>query len=503
MTRDAAPLLAGIAAAWVLLWAFAPPEYGYPVGTDWGQYLSAAEYLWLPRPDTQFPAWRRPLFPWLVGAIGTGVGYVAAAQALSTLSAAVLVAAAGLIAAILAGPRVGGLAAVAATFVLTVTAAMTWVSPYPSLAAAAAVALAAAVVAAERASLVAAIVAGAAAGVAWAIDDRGLATVGLVGALVAVGPWPTWRARAGAAVAAAGVGAGGFAAIVAAIDPGTAHLPLGAQIRTQTAIRTAFLRYDGADPALVQLCRAPGPAQPWDACGRALVAWNLGELLKVRAIPPPWVAPLALAALIPGRSWRDSAVAAMLLAGSWGALLAGAGLVAYGDRYALPFVAPIAALTLVGGARVGERLLGWRIDRALAGAIGAAVVLLAWAPARFAALPPALMPPEAQVAEIDRWLATLPDGAPVIDCTGLHVQLALLPDPPTGLRSIDPGHPECAAAARAASDGWLLTQDAPPLIGRPRRAPGLDVAELERQGWRAERSFTAAPEAVRVWRRGP
>jgi len=57
--------------------------YSFPNGSDWSQYLMASEFIWRYAPDLNYPPWREPLYPYLLGLFSFG-DYLRSAMILST-----------------------------------------------------------------------------------------------------------------------------------------------------------------------------------------------------------------------------------------------------------------------------------------------------------------------------------------------------------------------------------------------------------------------------------
>ena len=73
------------------------PVVNHPLGSDWGHYFTAAEYIWNPVDGIAYPDFRKPWFGWLIGGLGQGIGYLDAAQWVGRVSMVLMVgAAAGL-----------------------------------------------------------------------------------------------------------------------------------------------------------------------------------------------------------------------------------------------------------------------------------------------------------------------------------------------------------------------------------------------------------------------
>lgn len=355
------PLLAGVAVGCFLLWwrgaAFVPLEV--PVGPDWHQYFMAA---WKVMGDLaqDYPAFRLPLYPWLVGSLGTWLGYAPTALLLSSCAMVLVVLCAGGAARLLAGPWAGGVAALSVPLVATNAEAARWASQYPVFGALAGLALVASLALVRGPRWPWALVAGAAAGLTWAVDNRGVVVLVIAALLtiLALSRSLRWRERGLlAGLFCVGFALGPFAQrLLQVVARPSSHWLLQFQ-RGQSMGDIQNLRVEG----LVELCtpafvEQAGLLDGWRyPCGQALLAHNLRDFgvelpagLLLSAIALPLV-------LLPGRQgWRGSAASALVLLPVLAAMAFAATLIDLPGRYYLPFAVPLALLVPVGLARLGH-----------------------------------------------------------------------------------------------------------------------------------------------------
>lgn len=63
-------------------WWLVQPLPFFPTGVDWTQYIAGAEYIWHSDPSVLYPAWRKPLYPYLLGLFAVD-SYAQAARTLN------------------------------------------------------------------------------------------------------------------------------------------------------------------------------------------------------------------------------------------------------------------------------------------------------------------------------------------------------------------------------------------------------------------------------------
>ena len=134
MNTDLSPRLFAVAIIIVMgvAWS-AVPSISHPLGSDWGHYFTAAEFIWNPIEGLAYPDFRKPWFGWLIGGLGQGMGYLAAAQFVGKVSLLGMILGAALLGAALASRWVG---LVAGGTILLMPLAMDgalWVNHYPLL----------------------------------------------------------------------------------------------------------------------------------------------------------------------------------------------------------------------------------------------------------------------------------------------------------------------------------------------------------------------------------
>lgn len=500
------PLLLGLAAA--LLWLLHPGwiRFGYPAGADWDSYLASAAHLWIEPTAYHYNEWRQPAYPWLIGLIGTELGYVFAGQLLAVLGSLGVVLGAGLLGRALATPAAGGLAALVAASLPVVVDGTIWVNPYPVVGACTALALAAAAWCLRWPHPVPAVVAGLFGGAYLALDPRGLAVAIALPLLVGLGPGrPRRRVLLFALVGLGLLGGWGFdrglqRAHGLELRPLSSQLELQhEQVRGPGAPEHDALMH-GAEACTREGKQRLGPKALLGECARERRSRNVDYLReRSRILPPLAAVALLLACLIPARwGWRSSLASALVFLPSAAALWLGFSWVAYVDRYLLPVAALWACLAPVGILRAFGLLARRWPDRPRLALLGPGLAV-AWV----ALVPPGLHPGdlldpaqhivrrkgELPVAvdprqELADWAAKAigPDDM-VLDCGELRLGIRALPERPEvwdapphdracRKRILDPPEVE--------GELWLIT-----LHQRGREPdPRLPDAEwVARQGW--------------------
>jgi len=87
------------------------PVIHHPLGSDWGHYFTAAEYIWDRVDGIAYPDFRKPWFGWILGGVGQTLGYFDAARTIGHASLVIMVGSAGLLATALANRLAGVVAA--------------------------------------------------------------------------------------------------------------------------------------------------------------------------------------------------------------------------------------------------------------------------------------------------------------------------------------------------------------------------------------------------------
>jgi hypothetical protein len=431
-------LLAIAGAAWLSV-----PVIDHPLGSDWGHYFSAAEYLWDPIDGLAYPDFRKPWFGWLLGGLGQSLGYLKAAQLISKLALMVTVGAAALLTAALAN-RLAGL--VAAASVLLMPLAMDgalWVNHYPLLGAAVGLAFASAAAAVRWRQLTWVVLAGAAAGASFALDLRGSVAVPVAGALVLLGSWSARSAFSRLIVF--GVVLGGIMAhaqwLEVAFD--VPQLPIEQQLMVQRAGTLEQARRGLVGGEAVQVACGALAVRPfdistaWSACGVALRQASFERLATTQLIPQFGFMGFLFLCLVPTRErWRSMLTSAMVFGAPMLSVAVGMAWVTYFDRYLLPFAVVLSAMVPVGV----DRVLGAvsarsgalsRFSAPLGAVIASALALYVWPgwSARSLDAPEAVQSSEYHAGVLAAWArADVAQGDGIIDCAGLAIDSLLLPD---------------------------------------------------------------------------
>jgi hypothetical protein len=471
--RREAPFLLGLVLGMGALWmrGRAFEWTGQPLGPDWHQYFMAT---WkLARGVTQdYPVFRLPLYPWVLGVLGARTGYSPAAVFLSSLSCLTLVGAAALLARALAGRWAGALAAVAVPSVATTLESTRWAAQYPFLAALTGLGLAAGAAAVRWPGLAWPALAGLGSGLCWVTDGRGLVVVVLAAVLVLLGTRRGVRGWAGPLLFALGAAVGPAAqwGLQVVPRPSTTWLLQFQRGQTLDDIQRSSLsdlaQVCGQGFLAVEPLRAMG-----DSCGRALLAHNFGGIGPELPCGVGLSVAGLLLALAPGRAgWRGVAASGVVFGGTAVALAFAASLALLPGRYVLQFAAPAAALLPVALVRLsqtaprGRSVVPWL-------AVAGAAWLLVVGPR----LPPTRPGPVEVVrarllAEVRARVA--PEDQ-LLDCShNLKVEVALLPaihhpDPAAFGEAPDPGR--CQRWARGPDPGegarWLITDQDRMLAG--------------------------------------
>lgn len=508
LTREL-PLLLGVLLALGFLLHPGFDRFGFPEGSDWDSYLASAAHLLLDAKQFAYNPWRQPLYPLLVGGLGSALGaWALAGQLVALLSCLAMVVAAGLLGRALHGPWVGGLAALSTCLNPVLVDASFWVNPYPVVGACCGLAVALAACCARWPRVGLAVGVSVLAGAAWAFDPRTLLISLALPILVALAPARSSRRAllAGLVVAGLGLGWGANKALV-----GHYELELRS-VQSQLSEQHDFAGRPGHTgahqlPLTGQLdaCgvaeRGPiGPGTLVGRCAQQLRRKNLGELWDRGYLPPGLLSLAFLLSLVsPWPRGRRGVVASVLVFGPpVVALLSGVSLVQYADRYLLPFatclgvLAPLALARLAAvAARVGAPR---RWARGVSAVVAVLCVVAVWpgvaledlrAPQRIPGRPVRDVPLDQDVRLVI--LAVLDESMAsedlLLDCSDQWIAQALLPRR-IQVRAEPPHGPQCERWVRRppAVSGipWLLV--ATPPHGRKARSritPDLLLAS----GW--------------------
>jgi len=506
------------AAAVVILMACAwsaVPDIGHPLGSDWGHYFTAAEFIWNPVDGLAYPDFRKPWFGWLMGGVGQGMGYLAAAQMIGKISLAGMVLGAALLGASMASRWVG---LVAGGTVILMPLAMDgalWVNHYPALGAAVGLAFGAGAAAMRWRWTGWVILAGIAAGIAWALDFRGLIALPAAAGLVLLGGLRFGLKSCILRLAVFGaVFSGPFAQDVWLQR--TFSIPQ-LEVASQLAVqRKGTLEQIGqglvGGDRVRQACSGQRVerfrvASAGTECATALRTSSIERLAALGLIPSGivltagafWLLPSA-----PRRRWTVALAGAGIVGAPMLSLYMGMGWVTYFDRYVLPFAVIIAALLPVAAGRVADLVpVRWLRDP-LGGVLALGATALVWPglSARNIDAPERVQSSEYHAGVFAEWAsASLGPADGVIDCAGLAVDSLLLP------RRIDyvrypPGDPECVALIKAptrrSGQTFLITmhRDLPP-NSSPTDLP-YGVSAIAAQGW-VEAKHTLDVDGYRLW----
>jgi hypothetical protein len=513
------PLLLAVAAwGWVSL-----PTIDHPLGSDWGHYFTAAEYIWMPTDSLAYPDFRKPWFGWILGGLGSWVGYLDAAQWLGRVSMVAMVGSAALLGTALAN-RWAGLASAAVVVMMPlVMDGALWVNHYPLLGAAVGAGIALSASAARWPGLAWVVSAGLVSGAAMALDARGTIAVVVASLLVVLGSVDLGLRRTGLRVLL-------FASMVAAIwahdgwlqdSFNVPQLEFAQQLQVQRKGTLEQIQQgifddskleDACDGVAVQAFSVDAT---WTSCGDALRNSSLARLQKLALLPSGWTLWMVLLALLPATGWsrrgrmRSVCISAVVFGGPALSVWAGMAWVTYFDRYVLPFSVLMAALVPIGMSRLSG-LLGLSLGRfsklmPLAAALGA----LCWALVQWPSLggrdldaPERVRSSEYHAGALARWVQdeTSPDDH-VIDCAGLAIDSLLLPIRTNYVR-FPPGDEQCVAllSKPGKSNGrtFLITmhRDIPPQY-RPTDLP-FNAAAVAALGW-IEVGQGLPIEGYRVW----
>ncbi len=503
------PLILGLLLGWVLLlrWGHAFVITPVPVGPDWNQYFMAAWKV-IHRLPEDYPEFRYPLYPWLVGTLGARLGYVAAAVILSSLGATLIVLAAGLGARALAGPWAGGLAAAAVPWVETTLQSARWSSQYAVLGAAGGLAVAMGAWAARRPRPWIFLATGLAAGLVWAVDARGVPFAVTVALLSAVGLTRriSWKGRCAALLAwAAGFLVGPVSQARLEVIP---RRPSAYLVAVQRRMAMEDIRAFRT-PGIYEACRGrryeaiPLLDMPFTSCGKALLRHNLG--LYGRELPFGLILTLVAlpAALLPGRGgWRATVASGLYFLPPVFILAVVGVILDVPARYLVPYASILAGVVPVGAVRLvrtwAPETTRWRRPlEAVAVCLAGTWLLFAGPPA--AARSPRRNPYTQQQQVMGRLMhavkTRVSDRDRVLDCShNLRIEVALMPrvhEPDPAKVRESPDIRRCRRwvyhPPQGEGDRWLITGKdhflAPGTTGRWKLEVAVRLPEAEGYLW--------------------
>ncbi|MEC9388702.1 MAG: hypothetical protein VX944_01385 [Myxococcota bacterium] len=496
------------------------PVVNHPLGSDWGHYFTAAEYIWDPVDGIAYPDFRKPWFGWLIGGLGQAMGYLDAAQWVSRMSMLVMVASAAGLGWALSNRWCGLVAAAAVPLMPLVMDGALWVNHYPLLSAAVGMAFAAGSAAVRWRQTGWFLLAGLSAGAAWALDMRGGIALAGASALVVLAALRCTPRAAAARLMVFGAAVAMILAHAAWLERAfdVPQLAFEQQLEVQRKGTLEQIRQGLFDDRQLQEACANETVGRFTigasatACGEALRLASYRRLSALQLLPLPATLAAMGVMLVPYRRKRNglgqlavsTAAAAVVLGAPAVSLWAGMGWVTYFDRYVMPFAVLFAAAVPIAAGRV----VSW-IPRCPAwlGAVGALVWVIRSDPgldARSLDSPELAQSSEYHAGEFARWAAESvgPDDR-VLDCAGLAVDSLLLPNRIDYTR-FPPGDPECVSRLRAPDRTrgtlFLITmhRDIPPHLSA--RDLPFNADAVRRQGYEpVEHDLTL--DGYRLWRR--
>ena len=482
--RREGPLLLGIGLACFGLWyrgrAFVPMDW--PAGFDWERYLRETwAYL---HPGTMNSTWLEPLYPYLLAMLGPYLGWSWAGMVISSVALVMVVLGAALLGRALAGPWVGGVAAIAIPLTPQLAAASRWVNLYPLLSGTTALGLAGVVGLARWRTWPWALLGGVGTGLAWAIDGRtvtllpGFVLLALTGAVMA---GSRLRSALLFALFAAGLALGPLLQAELRVVPREKTAEVAEILR---GIELSKLR-NSPDPALRAACAnepsavisVTGLLQP---CASALQADNQTRVDEGL----PWGLFLSLLALpfalLPGRGGRHQSWVAMLaLVPFVGMTVAMSRWIIVTPRYMMQIAAPAAVILPLAAVQLWATLVrhGWWTRLSMVGPVGALGWLWSGGPQHTAVPPLESSSTYQMMAPIVRMIdSTMESDAVMLDCSESHVEVAVLPRSLHGGERNHEGHDweRCAS--------WLVDPDgqtdAYMIVGNRTRVPGIRGTSL-------------------------
>jgi len=511
-------LLAVVAWGWMSL-----PYIEHPLGSDWGHYFTAAEFIWMPTDNLAYPDFRKPWFGWILGGLGSMLGYLDAAQWIGRMSMVAMVGSAALLGTALANRWTGLASAAVIPLMPLVMDGALWVNHYPLLAAAVGAGVAFAAASNRWTGMAWVVCAGLSASAAMALDTRGSIAVVVACVLVILG----------------GVGLGlkrwGFRAAVFVLMVGSvwAHdgwlqksfnvpqLEFEQQLQVQRKGTLEQIQqglFD--DPVLEAACKGTEVQRftvdaAWTACGNALRASSHKRLSALALVPGVGTLLLVLLTLFPAGGWerwgrlRSAIAAAVVFGGPALSVWVGMAWVTYFDRYVLPFAVPMAVLVPVAIARL-LGLFGPALGRfskfvpPIGSVLALCWALVQWPSSGGRALdsPETVRSSEYHAGVLARWVrdeTALNDY--VIDCAGLAIDSLLLPTRIDYTR-FPPGDAQCVKLLSEPGNSrgrtFLITmhRDIPPQY-RPTDLP-FHAPSVSALGW-TEVGQSLPIDGYRVW----
>jgi len=454
---------AGVVAALGILvarGAFRPPDW--PVGYDWFESFGLA-WLHHHRDDLAGHAFRSPVYPWLLGALGE-TPYQVTGVLLASLALALLVVATAVGIHRALGPSAAVAGALAVAVTPAVGFATRWSNLYPLLTAAVCSALVLGLATWARPRPGTALLAGLAAALAVAVDWRGgMVAVGLLG-LSAV----LWRQpRVAVALALPTLVGVGLAQALFAGDMAISEQVAFQRTQAHDMLRARSLLDGGCLDALAA-------GEPALGCRVSLARLNLPQLATALPVAPWLAAVLAVVGLVPRR--RADLVPLGLFVAPLCALAVVLGSAPLTLRYALLLGLPLVFASMLGAAR----LAAWagRRGRLFGGSVWVAAVIAASISAQGPHVVPKDEDPShfAQLAPlVEAAGAALANEESLVDCTGRFVgragfpQVHRSPIPVARQAFFHPDRGMCGelmAGQNPALVRWLLVggRDGPPVV---------------------------------------
>jgi len=453
-----------IIVACICAWAWMDlPVVNHPLGSDWGHYFTAAEFIWMPSEGVAYPDFRKPWFGWILGGLGSMIGYLDAALLLGRLSMVCLIGSAALLGAAL-GNRWAGLAAAATVPMMPlVMDGALWVNHYPLLSAMVGLSFAAGAAACRWPSLGWVALAAFASGAALALDLRGSIGPVAVLALVALGSLGEKPARILVRLGLFGLVFGMVSAhdswLQTAFDVPQLEFEQQLQVQRRGTLQQ-IQQGTFANVGLEQACASEREQSfsidaAFSECGHALRSSGHARLAQLGLLPPAALMWIAVVGLIPARdpkrwAWvRSVGMSATVFGGACLSLWVGMSWVTYFDRYVMPMSVVMAVAAPVAFARVAT----WsRLIPAWLAALGGVAFALWGFPghgARDLDAPEKARSSEYHAGEFARWAQTsVSEQDHVLDCAGLAVDSLLLPRRINYMR-FPPGDDDCVARMRS------------------------------------------------------
>ena len=441
------------------------PHIDHPLGSDWGHYFTAAEYIWNPSEGLAYPDFRKPWFGWILGGLGQTFGYLESGQLIGRISLILMMVAAAWLGVALADRWAGLLGAATVVLMPLSMDGALWVNHYPLLGAVVGLSFAASASAVRWPGLGWVGLAGLTAGASLAIDFRGGIAVPVAVVLVALGSQGLGLRTAGFRILLLG----GLIAGPLVHDAWLQRTFQVPQLRVEQQLlvqRKGTLEQiaQGAvgGDALRQACRNESPGRfrvesAWSACGVALRKSGLERLSSMRLIPAPSFLLLGLLSLIPAR-WarsgrlRSSLAPAIIFMAPIASVFIGMGWVTYFDRYILPFASLLAVFAAVGISRLVRFLVGrsfW--SGGVVMVLGGIVAMKVWPglDARNLDSPETFRSSEYHAGIFAKWVKReMRPGDGLVDCAGLAVDSLLQPQKIDYVR-FPPGDAECVDLVKA------------------------------------------------------